>query len=284
MSENGSAERTDGPGGERYSIGDERAQQEYVGVRRAAKWVPFFLPHLKPGMRLLDCGCGVGSITVDLAEVVDPGQVIGIDRDPGQLAAARALAQRQHVTNVDFEVGDVYDLGYPDASFDAVLAHTLLMHLSDPLKALRVMRRVLKPGGVIGVADDDYSTIVHSPADSGLEQIIDLWTRFLLHNGASPYYSRHLRGLLLEVGFARTEGHAMAVDYHGTLEETRHMAALFGRLMQETTFVETVVDQGWASRSQLQELVAALRAWGERPDAFLALMYCAAVGWADEDA
>ncbi len=283
MSDEESSESLLRSGEELYSIGDDQVQHEYVGIRRAAKWVPFFLPHLKPGIRLLDCGCGVGSITVDLAEIVKPGQVVGIDRDPEQLAAARALARDRGLTNVDFEVGDVYDLDYPDAAFGAALAHTLLMHLSDPLRALREMRRVLKPGGVICVADDDYSTIVHSPAGSGLEQVIDLWTRFLLHNGASPYYSRHLRGLLLEAGFARTEGHAMAADYHGTLEETRHMAALFGRLMQDTTFVETVVDQGWVSRRQLRELVGGLREWGERPDAFLAIMYCAAVGWAKRD-
>lgn len=126
-------------------------------------------------------------------------------------------------------------------------------------------------------------TSSNSTAGSCLEQIIDLWIRFLLHNGASPHYSRHLRGLLLEAGFARTEGHAVAADYHGTLEATRHMAALFGRLVQDTAFVETVIDQGWASRPQLQELVTGLREWGERPDAFLALMHCAAVGWVGQN-
>ena len=68
-----------------YSINDAEAQRMYVGVRRARDWVGFFLPHLKKGWSLLDCGCGVGSITLDLAEHVAPGPVIGLDMDEGQL-------------------------------------------------------------------------------------------------------------------------------------------------------------------------------------------------------
>ena len=56
-----------------YSISDAEAQREYVQVRRASKWVPFFLPHLKSGMRLLDCGCGVGSITPQVTLLVSTG-------------------------------------------------------------------------------------------------------------------------------------------------------------------------------------------------------------------
>src|SRR5258708_5088563 len=120
-----------------YSISDTEAQRDYVQVRRATKWVAFFLPHLKPGMRLLDCGCCVGSITLDLAEIVAPGHVVGIDRDATQLEVARRHAAERGVTNVTFEVGNVYELSYPDASFDAVLAHTILVHL-EPIRLTEI--------------------------------------------------------------------------------------------------------------------------------------------------
>ena len=100
-------------GEEFYSISDPQAQREYVEVRTAAKWVGFFLPHLRSGMSLLDCGCGMGSITLDLAEIVAPGQVVGIDVDAGQLEGARSLAHRRGVANVHFEVASVYDLPFP---------------------------------------------------------------------------------------------------------------------------------------------------------------------------
>src|SRR5947209_19784679 len=92
-----------------YMISD-REQVSYTGTRTAADWVPFLLPHLRTGMSLLDCGCGVGSITLDLAERVAPGQVVGVDLDEGQLAMARVEAERRGLANVRFEVASIYDL------------------------------------------------------------------------------------------------------------------------------------------------------------------------------
>jgi ubiquinone/menaquinone biosynthesis C-methylase UbiE len=68
------AKTTTQAGDEFYSIADQQAQVAYTQVRRAARWVPFLLPHVRSGMRLLDCGCGVGSITLDLAEIGMPAQ------------------------------------------------------------------------------------------------------------------------------------------------------------------------------------------------------------------
>ena len=263
---------------ELYVIGAE-AQQTYVQTRRARDWVPSFLPHLRPGMRLLDCGCGVGSITLDLAEIVAPGPVVGVDVDPAQLEVARESARRRGLDNVSLQTASVYDLPFPDASFDAALAHTLLMHLSDPPAALREMRRVLKPGGVVGVADDDYGTIVQSPTSPLLDQIRDVWTRFVVHSGGSPFYSRHLRRYLLEAGFARTEGHAVAAEHYGTPEETRRFGQFMAGLFRQPAFVEAVTTQGWVDRETLEAMANEYVAWGERPDAFVAWMYCAAVGW-----
>lgn len=122
-------------GEEVYTLSGTEAQESYVGTRTAAVWVPFFLPHLRPGMSLLDCGCSVGSITLDLAERVAPGQVVGIDLNESRLATARAEAERRGLGNVRFESASIYDLPFPDASFDAALAHTLLFHLNDPARA-----------------------------------------------------------------------------------------------------------------------------------------------------
>jgi len=216
-----------------YSLSDHEAQRTYVGVRRAEKWVGFFLPHLRPGMSLLDCGCGVGSITLDLAERVAPGLVTGIDMDERQLVFAREGARERGLTNVTFQQGNIYTLEFDGESFDAVLARTVLFHLSDPLRALKEIRRMLKPGGVAAVSDDEWHTMVYSPAHPLMEKIIGLWTRAIQFNGGNPFYSRHLRGLMLEAGFARSEGHAIAADYYGSLEETRRMAGIQTRLFHD---------------------------------------------------
>jgi ubiquinone/menaquinone biosynthesis C-methylase UbiE len=224
----------------------------------------------------------VGSITIDLAEVVAPGETVGIDVDAGQLELARAAAAARGLGNVRFAVGSVYELPFADASFDAVLAHTVLHHLSEPLRALKELRRVLAPGGIAAVADDDLSTWIVAPEDSAMHRVMaELAPRVIAANGGSPFYSRTLRRLLLEAGFARTEGHAVAAEHYGTLEETRRFAAVVGRVMQHPDMVQVVLAQGWASPEELEAMRADVQAWGERPDAFAAVLYCAALGWVD---
>jgi SAM-dependent methyltransferase len=281
MNQNPQEQPSDEMGADEVYVASHREQVSYTGTRTATEWIPFFLPHLHPGMSLLDCGCGVGSITLDLAERLAPGQVVGVDIDESQIAMARAEAGRRGLSNVSFEVASVYELPFPNGSFDAALAHTLLMHLHEPLRALRVLRQMLKPGGVVCVSDDDWSTIVYSPADPHLRKAWDLTFRIVEHNGGSPFYARHLRGLMLEAGFARTEGHAVAADHYGTLAETRKYAQFADGLFSHPAFIAPVLSEGWADEAELAEIRAGVLAWGERPDAFLAWLYSAAVGWVD---
>jgi ubiquinone/menaquinone biosynthesis C-methylase UbiE len=262
-----------------YSLSDADAQQTYVGVRRAKEWVGFFLPHLQQGYDVLDCGCGVGSITLDLAELVAPGKVIGVDLDETQLQVARSSAVKRGLTNVSFEQGNIYELRFNPASFDAALAHTLLYHLSDPLRAMKELRRVLKPGGVLAISDDDFSTMRFSPDSPIAHKLVDVMAKVVLFNGGSPFYSPHLRSYLLQAGFARTEGFAVAADHYGKLEETRRCAYIVSRLLSDPTLSNLVVSQGWSTRDGIDEMIAWIKDWGERPDAFMAVMYCAALGW-----
>jgi ubiquinone/menaquinone biosynthesis C-methylase UbiE len=245
-----------------YSVSHEEAQVEYVGGRRAAQWVNFFLSHLKPNFSVLDCGCGPGSITLDIAELVAPGLVIGIDVD-----------------DVSFEQGDAHALSFKENSFDAVLAHTILYHINGRLRTMREFHRVLKPGGVAGIADDDLRIAAFSPDLHCWHRLIDVWTQVVQHNGGNPFYSRHLRKLMLDAGFDKTAGFAVAAEQYGTLDQTRLYAKLVIDVMKSPRFVNLVTRQGWSSKAELSRIRRGLRAWGERPDAFYAVMYCAAIGW-----
>ena len=266
-------------GDEFYSISDAEAQRAYVGVRRAAQWIGFFLPYLKRGFSVLDCGCGVGSITLDLAELVASGQVIGIDLDESQLEIARANAQQRGLTNVSFEPGNAYTLRFADNSFDAVLAHTLLYHLNDQMRALREFHRVLKPGGVAGISDDDLATATFSPDLPFWHRAIELMTQVVRHNGGNPFYSRHLRGFLREAGFEKTAGFAVAADHYGTPDETRRWAAFVSGVYRSHDFVDLVIRQNWSTPAELDDMLTQIQRWGDNLDAFFAFMYCAAVGW-----
>src|SRR5262245_1049277 len=99
--------------------------------RTAENSAGYLLSALRPGLELLDVGCGPGTITADLAQLVAPGRVIGLDRAPDVLAKASAYAGERGVS-IEFQVGDVYALPFSDHSFDVVHAHQLVQHLSDP--------------------------------------------------------------------------------------------------------------------------------------------------------
>ena len=153
-----------------YILGHSSLIIQHLSQRKAAKEAAFFLPHLKPGMSLLDCGCGPGVMTVDLAAVVAPGNVVGVDLESSQFTVGQQRAQERAVSNIRFEVGNILDLAFPDNSFDAVFAHGVLYHLSDPGAALTELYRVLKPGGIVGIRDLDSGGMIISPSDPVLEQ------------------------------------------------------------------------------------------------------------------
>src|SRR5215207_3754614 len=100
---------------EAYSQANNPAFDAQLSARTATREAAFFLPHLRPGMRLLDVGCGPGSITLGLAAALAPGEVVGVDLRPEPLAQARAEASRRGIANVRFEVGSAYALPFPDA-------------------------------------------------------------------------------------------------------------------------------------------------------------------------
>src|SRR5665648_337353 len=128
-----------------YTHGHHESVLRSHSWRTAANSAAHLLPHLREGQRLLDVGCGPGTITVDLAAHVAPGQVIGVDTSAEVLERARRHAAELGAP-VSFQVGDVYALDFPDASFDVVHAHQVLEHLADPVAALREIRRVIRPG------------------------------------------------------------------------------------------------------------------------------------------
>lgn len=264
---------------ERYVI-DPAVQPGYVGSRDARTFLPFLLPHLRPGLHILDAGCGVGAIALDLAATVEPGRIVGIDVDDEQVKAARKTAQQRGLA-AEFEVGTAYELPFDDATFDVVYSNAVLLYLREPVKALAEMRRVLRPGGVAAVSDDDISTIVFSPADAGLDLAPGLFAKAVAHQGGNTSYSRHLRRLMLEAGFARTQGHALTPEVYGDAKATRWMADFAIGLFGAPTMAELIVDEGWASREELERLLRSLDTWAELPDAFLTWLYCAALGWVD---
>jgi SAM-dependent methyltransferase len=264
------------PGAPDYIQRANPAFEAVLATRTASNAAAFFLTYLRPGMRVLDVGCGPGSITLGLAEVVAPGAVVGIDLQPAQVEQARAEAATRGVTNVSYEVADLYTLPFPDGAFDAAFAHTVLIGLREPLRALAELRRVLRPGGVMGVRDPDWGTWLRVPTIPLIEQGFDVAVRGVQHHGGDPFRARHHRELLLEAGFVRPEATA-SVSSAGSPEATRRHAVFMKAQLQGAA--RTALAEGWMDQAAVEAVVAAIDAWAERPDAFAAWTWCEAVGW-----
>lgn len=269
--------KSNNAGQEEYGLRNTPFQRRMVR-RSAEKQAAFLLPHLRPGMRLLDCGCGPGSITIGLARVVAPGVVVGVDFDSGEVERARKLATDQDITNVQFETGNVYELPFADGMFDACFSNALLDHLSDPIAALREMRRVLKANGLLGVRTADRDGYLFTPSHPLLVKFNELGEQRKKDQGVSVRIGKNIRAMLREAGFVRTEASA-SYDCYGTVEETRGLAeAAAAGLLKELAS-----DSRWTDRTEVEAAAAAFRAWGESPDAFFAMSFCEGVGWCNVD-
>jgi len=113
------------------------------------------LARLQPGDQVLDVGCGTGTLALDVQRGVgSTGRVVGIDPGQEQIARARAKAARRDVP-IEFQIGVIEQLAFPDQTFDVVLSTLMMHHLPASLKAqgLAEIARVLKPGGRLVIAD-----------------------------------------------------------------------------------------------------------------------------------
>jgi len=150
--------------------------------RTAARHAAFFSPVPCPGMHLLDCGCGPGTITLDLAKLVAPGQVYGIDLEPTQLRSAQQLSRENHA-DAWFAAASIYSLPFSDGQLDSVFAHALFEHLREPGRALLEMKRVLRSSGMAGIRSPDWGGWLVYPPSPALEQGFHLFKQSRWRSG-----------------------------------------------------------------------------------------------------
>jgi ubiquinone/menaquinone biosynthesis C-methylase UbiE len=244
---------------ENYTPGYTPNALDFTSRRTAESHAAFFLPHLKAGMRLLDCGCGPGGITVELAQRVSPGDVIAIDLGGVQLERARdrASAANAHVT---FREASVYSLPFRDAEFDAVFSHALFEHLAEPLKALEEIRRVLKPGGCVGLRSPDWGGFVLHPWSEKLASALVDYQAMQRANGGDVFAGRKLAAWLRQAQFARI-----------------HASAAY-EIYPSAAFIADYLAQQLDSNRR-DESAAALRDWAKEPDAMFAQAWFEAIGY-----
>ncbi|MEN3943503.1 methyltransferase domain-containing protein [Prosthecobacter sp. SYSU 5D2] len=227
--------------------------------RSAGTHAAFALPLMRPAMRLLDCGCGTGSITLGLAERVRPGGAIGIDLDAAPLVQANEKAAERGL-NAAFLQAQVYELPFGAAEFDGVFAHALFEHLSHPLQALRELRRVMKPGAFIALRSTDWGGHVLEPWDDGVAAALDACREMQTGRGCDLHAGRKLGTWLRAAGF-----------HHVTPSASYEVGASAPLMAGE--LVAQLETQGYADEA------SGLRDWAAKPGALFAQPWFEAVGW-----
>jgi SAM-dependent methyltransferase len=221
-------------------------------------------------MRLLDVGCGPGSITRGLAERVAPGEVIGVDISPQTLEEARRDSAARGITNVQYREASVYELPFPDASFDVAYAHQVIQHLRERSAALREMLRVVTPGGHLAIREVDWGTVAYWPPDPWLDRFIEAHLEAWRRNGGEPQLGRQLRALFNALDVADLRITAAVWCYATPDETTTWGNAYADRLL--TSMGTSPIEHGLATRADIEAMADAFRAWGRDRDAFWAFI------------
>ena len=254
------------PPRDRYTHGHHESVVQSHARRRAEVEAWFLLPELRTGMRLLDVGCGPGTVTVGLARAVSPGTVIGIDLSTDVLEFARSHAASEAVGNVSFAVGDVYQLDFDDGALDCVYANQLLQHLTDPVRALRELRRVLRPDGILAVRDADYATMCASPKFSEFEDWNRLYHEVAYRNEAEPDAGRELTKWVRAAGFGEYELHPNVVVLDG--EEARIWGRTWSQRILHSEVGSQALEYGLAEQADLDRISAGWTRFAEAEEPF----------------
>ncbi|MHB1712616.1 MAG: class I SAM-dependent methyltransferase [Acidimicrobiales bacterium] len=224
---------------------------------------------------------GPGTITRGPATRLALGRVVGIDASPEVIEEARAMAmvagpapgaagaalERLRLT---FVVGDPFDLGFDDGTFDVVHAHQVLQHVGDPVAALREM--TCRPGGMVVVRDAYYPAMTFFPPDTGLDDALAASRAPTGANGAQCDAGGKLYGWARQSGFASAVPSASAWCF-GAPDERRWWGDLWADRMTESSVASQLVDRGIATEDDLARFGAAWRRWAGEPDGWFAVLH-----------
>jgi SAM-dependent methyltransferase len=253
----------------------------HESVLRSHRWrtaknsAAYLLPYLRPGMKLLDVGCGPGTITSDLAALIEPGRVVAVETSGDALEIAKAEARSRGQSNIEFVLADVHELEFGDATFDVVHAHQVLQHVADPVGALREMRRVCKPGGsggLVAARDSDYAAFCWFPANDALDRWLALYRAVAKANGGEPDAGRRLLSWANAAGFTEVEASSTTWCFATAADR-----AWWGGLWAERILQSDLASQALASKAatpdELEAMSAAWLEWADAEDGWLSILH-----------
>ena len=236
----------------------------------------FLLPHLSPGLRLLDFGCGPGTISVGLARVVAPGEMHGVDMDASMIQLARSVAKSQSQDNAIFHVGDVTDLKFEDNSFDVAHCRNVLMHVPDTAAVLFEVKRVLKPGGIIACREMICESAFTHPDFDIMRRSWEMFEDLVRADDGHPQMGKDMKGHILEAGFVDVRMNA-SFSIYSSPEEIDSIHRLISQWLLSSEVQEAAMKYGASSSRLVNDLKVAYDRWKDHPGALFSFAYGEAI-------
>ena len=255
-----------------YSEEMIEALRRYTAEASAAH----LLPYLRPGLRVLDFGCGPGTISVGLAKSVAPGEMHGVDMEESQIDLARSVAEANGQDNAIFHVGDVLDLPFEEGFFDIAHCHNVLMHVPDTAAALAEVKRVLKPGGIIGCREMICGSSFTHPDFDVIRKSWDMFEDLLAADDGHPQMGKDLKTHIVEAGFTnvRISG---SFDIHNTSADIAFIYGLANKWFLSPEITEAAIKYGASTQELCDAIANAYDRWKDHPGAVCGLAFGEAV-------
>ncbi|KAF5018233.1 hypothetical protein F66182_9796 [Fusarium sp. NRRL 66182] len=262
-----------------YGHGYAAPEVKHHEWRTAENSSQHLLPKLKavakqdPTLKLLDVGAGSGTISASLAKYMPQGELTATDISDEILARAKEYADSQGVTNIKFQRANVFELPFPDSTFDITHAHQVLCHLDAPVDAIREMLRVTKPGGTVSLRESDMHMWCIWPELPPLLKFHEVQVKLIAGKGGQDKGGRQLLAWARAAGASREDITASFGTWcYSALEDKKAWGLamkdrLLGGFMRDKS-----VEMGIATEAELDDMAKAWEQWIETDDASLGIM------------
>lgn len=260
-----------------YLHGHSAAPLRSHSWRTVANSCQYLVPYLRRDSRVLDVGCGPGTITVDFAHYVPEGHVTGLEPAEAVLAGARRLAEEAGVADrVTFtSEGNIFKLPYADHSFDVVHVHQVLQHCGRQPEALAEMARVLKPGGVIAARETDYDTFRFYPDHPRFQDTLcHAYETAARHNGGEPNAGRRLLTWAKQAGLQISSCRPSSSSWcFSTQAERDWWGGLWAERVLQGSLHDSIIATGVVTEADLQEVAQGFKTWAACDTGFFHMLH-----------
>lgn len=257
-----------------YTHGHHRSVVDAHRTRSIANSAAYLEPHLVAGNSLLDIGCGPGSITAEFADRLGrDSNILGVD-------LSGDVVQNAASTYADsaafFATMDLYALDCDADQYDIVHAHQVLQHLSDPVAALREMRRVVRPDGIVAVRDADYAAMHWAPESPALAKWLSTYRQVAHANDAEPDAGRYLASWARQAGFSDI---TPTVDtwLFASSDARMWWGSTWAERTTSSSLAEQAIRDKIATSAELEEIAAGWRKWVDDPDGWFVVVHTALI-------